>query len=63
MTQFKPGDVVKAKAGGPPMTVNSEPTGAFQDQVECVWFDYEYVLHKGTFRLDAIEVTEEKQEM
>ena len=43
--QFKVGDVVRLKSGGPPMTVTLEhksvPThnGDILDAVWCIWFD------------------------
>ncbi len=40
MSEFKPGDVVRLKTGGPKMTVervSHAPT--YGDRVDCVWFD------------------------
>ena len=39
--QFKPGDVVKLKSGGPKMTVDSVGTFLPGDdiQAKCVWFE------------------------
>ena len=35
MTNFKPGDVVRLKSGGPPMTVEQEEGEGYK----CVWFE------------------------
>lgn len=37
MEEFKAGDVVVLKSGGPRMTVQGE--GDFEGQVLCQWFD------------------------
>ncbi|MGH0265140.1 YodC family protein [Sinorhizobium meliloti] len=35
--EFKPGDVVQLKSGGPPMTVSDVPKGSATKYI-CVWF-------------------------
>jgi uncharacterized protein YodC (DUF2158 family) len=54
--QFKAGDVVKAKSGGPKMTVSTVGTKAFSDEpwVWCFWFDGSKKLD-GDFPPDALE--------
>ena len=37
--QFKPGDVVKLRSGGPDMTVSSGRTSGAGAYVTCEWFD------------------------
>ena len=43
MSEFKKGDVVRLKSGGPKMTVSSvgshADTGGPEEGVICVWFD------------------------
>lgn len=51
MAQFKEGDVVKVKSGGPPMTVESvNADGSYT----CVWFDKD-----GKKRVPAKDVFKE----
>ena len=45
MSQFKVGDKVQLKTGGPPMTVE----GIESESVKCVWFDSKNVLKRSTF--------------
>ena len=60
MSDLKVGDVVCSKAGGPLMTVIRCFTGAFlgksEHNVECMWFDADYNLHKGIFPVASIKV-------
>jgi uncharacterized protein YodC (DUF2158 family) len=42
-TQFKPGDVVRLKAGGPAMTVERSETSMF---VACAWFTRDGEFHR-----------------
>ncbi len=52
MAQFKPGDVVRLKSGGPSMTV--EKIGA-EGWIVCNWFAEGKELKTGTFVADALE--------
>lgn len=68
--QWKPGDVVRLKSGGPKMTVigtttrkESEETKAYLAWVECVWFGVEgrnsavAITHdalRGDFQVDTL---------
>lgn len=57
MAQFKKGDVVLLKSGGPRMTVTD--TGdysphASEDGVNCVWFDQKEVKHEEVFDAAAL---------
>jgi uncharacterized protein YodC (DUF2158 family) len=56
---FKVGDVVRLKSGGPDMTVNAVGVGICNDQVYCVWFDGK---KKGgeSFPPEALEAVEPK---
>ena len=51
MSDFKDGDVVKLKSGGPNMTIEKISTFSMSStaplRAKCVWFD-------GTTRLDAL---------
>ncbi len=38
MAEFKPGDVVQLKSGGPKMTVHSVYPGAKGPAATCLWF-------------------------
>jgi uncharacterized protein YodC (DUF2158 family) len=49
MEEFKPGDVVQLRSGGPFMTVSS--VGG--EQVTCVWFE-KTKQHGGVFNAAAI---------
>lgn len=50
--QFKLGDIVQLKSGGPKMTVNGF-TGTKQPM--CAWFDGSNVLCHGTFMHEALK--------
>jgi uncharacterized protein YodC (DUF2158 family) len=62
MRHFKPGDVVKLKAGGPKMTVESDPYESTiivgGHTVKCVWFDDEKILHRDFFHCASIILAE-----
>jgi uncharacterized protein YodC (DUF2158 family) len=50
MSQFKPGEVVQLKSGGPAMTVEwCEDRGGEQEIACCSWFDTNNVRQKQTF--------------
>jgi uncharacterized protein YodC (DUF2158 family) len=54
--QFKIGDTVQLKSGGPPMTV----TGYGKDEegnprVTCTWFDHEQNAKTGVFPIEAVQ--------
>lgn len=59
MSEFKIGDVVILKSGGPPMTVHAisdySATRGFNPGLACVWFDgnkrVEDVFHPNTVEL------------
>lgn len=55
--EFKPGDIVRLKSGGPRMTVESvstsQPTGTRVAQ--CLWFEGD-TRHQNEFALQALEV-------
>jgi uncharacterized protein YodC (DUF2158 family) len=53
-TEFKPGDVVKLKSGGPAMTVTAIGEHVGETKASCVWFEGTE-QHQGTFVLAAIE--------
>jgi uncharacterized protein YodC (DUF2158 family) len=49
-TQFKAGDVVMLKSGGPKMTIEGigpYSMGSTRDRAKCVWFE-------GTKRMEAV---------
>jgi len=49
MNEFKLGDVVKLRAGGPRMTINGYADG----KCECVWFEGSE-LFKGAFPEESL---------
>ena len=53
-TEFKPGDVVRLKSGGPAMTVTAIGEDGGETKAFCVWFEGTE-QHQGTFVLAAIE--------
>lgn len=57
MADFKAGDVVRLKSGGPHMTVESVGASAFSEvqSVWCVWFDGKK-QSRETFALEAVEL-------
>jgi uncharacterized protein YodC (DUF2158 family) len=59
MPQFRVGDVVELKSGGPEMTVSFIlPTG----KVFCVWFDRSEKMEE-TFPPEALQLAERKNEV
>jgi uncharacterized protein YodC (DUF2158 family) len=56
MSDFKPGDLVHLKSGGPVMTVNGLEGG-----VECLWFSGDD-LERGVFSQAALAEVEEDEE-
>ena len=56
--EFKIGDVVRLKSGGPAMTVSHVETGANsvdgQPYLTCVWFD-DGKERDGTYHPDTVE--------
>jgi uncharacterized protein YodC (DUF2158 family) len=48
MSEFKPGDIVRLKSGGPPMVVDEVEKKANIVIVACLWFD-EAQLEDGEF--------------
>lgn len=61
MSEFKIGDVVQLKSGGPEMTITSRDSNAFTGESEtnwiCTWFEG-YKQHSGTFHQDTVEKVE-----
>ena len=51
MAQFKVGDVVQLKSGGPKMTVN---TVLSLERVKCTWFEGSKQV-EGVFGQDALQ--------
>jgi uncharacterized protein YodC (DUF2158 family) len=47
MAEFKIGDTVSLKSGGPLMTVDGVPSGESQ-YINCVWFD-DVTVNNGMF--------------
>ena len=56
MADFKVGDTVRLKSGGPHMTVSSDVYGA-PPSVSCQWFDRDTVK-KGTFPVASLQMAE-----
>jgi uncharacterized protein YodC (DUF2158 family) len=55
MNQFKVGDMVKLKSGGPKMTVNSILANG---KLMCAWFDGTNKPNKEQFHPDALKIAE-----
>ena len=58
--EFKIGDVVRLKSGGPEMTVSQYPFktvdgGEHEGQVECTWFDSENRLKHKVFKVEELQ--------
>lgn len=63
VTEFKPGDLVRVKSGGPVMTVEQVGKTAMleEDAVWCVWFEKvgnKQVARKDTFAPVVLEKAE-----
>jgi uncharacterized protein YodC (DUF2158 family) len=63
VTEFKPGDLVRVRSGGPVMTVEQAGKSAMhgQDTVWCVWFEKvgnKQVAQKETFAPAVLEKAE-----
>lgn len=55
---FKAGDVVRLKSGGPDMTITSIATEDYmlesKGDVSCQWFDDKRVLQSATFKPEVL---------
>lgn len=49
--EFKPGDVVRLKSGGPLMTVRRR---THYGEYACEWFDKNHVGHSDTFAVTSL---------
>jgi uncharacterized protein YodC (DUF2158 family) len=66
VTEFKPGDLVRVKSGGPVMTVEQVGKTAMleEDAVWCVWFEKvgsKQVARKDTFAPVVLDKAEKAQ--
>ena len=50
-SELIPGDVVRLKAGGMPMTVEYSSDG----ETKCIWFDKNDKCNRGGFRTNTLE--------
>lgn len=50
--EFKVGDVVVLKSGGPKMTINNFLD---EDRIECTWFDQKNILQYQNFRPELLK--------
>ena len=59
--EFKPGDIVQLKSGGPKMTVKWAGQGALtkEDTVACMWF-VGSKQEEGAFPPEALELATER---
>ena len=55
MAEFKIGDTVTLKSGGPLMTVDSSAIGGQIQQINCVWFD-DVTVKSGMFNPEALKL-------
>ncbi len=58
--EFKKGDVVKLKSGGPRMTINDIGDYGYGggdgfDQAKCTWFDEKNIIQEHLFTLEQLE--------
>jgi uncharacterized protein YodC (DUF2158 family) len=60
MPDFKPGDLVHLKSGGPLMTVNGIEGETIQE-IECLWFSGDD-LQRGVFSQAALTEIEEEED-
>ncbi len=62
MSEFKPGNVVQLKSGGPIMTVgcpdDSEPGDPEPDSVWCIWFSFKGTKRESTFPKECLMIVE-----
>jgi uncharacterized protein YodC (DUF2158 family) len=56
MSQFRPGDQVRLRSGGPPMTVLG--VNARGGEVRCSWFDAAQAFHQEQFPPGALVLLE-----
>ena len=56
MSQFRPGDQVRLRSGGPPMTVLG--VSAKGNEVKCSWFDASQAFHQEPFPPGALVLVE-----
>jgi uncharacterized protein YodC (DUF2158 family) len=54
-TEYKIGDVVRLKSGGPAMTITMVGDNYGTPTVWCQWFDHKHTLQNGDFPPDAVE--------
>ena len=55
-SEFKTGDVVELKSGGPSMTVHSIETAKGSRRVRCVWFDDDHKHQKIDFVPETLQL-------
>ena len=61
MAEFKTGDLVQLKSGGPTMTVKSAPDDStYSDEYHCVWFAGSK-LSDGHFLADSLLSVDENK--
>lgn len=53
-SEWKAGDLVRLKSGGPLMTVQRK-TSMQTNEYRCAWFDQSITLHSSVFQGDALE--------
>ncbi|HHQ4556269.1 MULTISPECIES: DUF2158 domain-containing protein [Aeromonas] len=58
MVDFKVGDLVRLKSGGPVMTVCEKTTSV---KLKCMWFEMKYAAtpFDAHFHIDSLEIVEE----
>jgi uncharacterized protein YodC (DUF2158 family) len=62
MSEFKKGDIVRLKSGGPSMTVERiSDSSMVENPVKCQWFAG-HKLQEGWFAPESIELVEESEE-
>lgn len=56
MDDFKKGDMVKLKSGGPKMTIDDIGKYNYNDfdQAKCVWFEKDNVKQESVFSLETL---------
>jgi uncharacterized protein YodC (DUF2158 family) len=59
MSEFKPGDVVQLKSGGPKMTISEASPGLRAGHWNCVWFNHEGETKAATFQSEALKKADE----